>query len=157
MTTPSDPGRTNGPSEPDPRTQPLGYWQQQAGYPPPGSPPTMGYPSTPGAPGQPFGVPDHPRATTALVLGLVALVGGLVCLVPFVVGPWAWAIGRRTVRQIDAEPYRFGGRGVAMAGYVLGVIATILLVLGLIAIVGLFVLLVSYGSGTFAESGTVRL
>ncbi len=112
----------------------------------------MAYPVAPGQPGR---VPDHPKATTALVVGLIALVGGLVCAVPLLAGPWAWVIGRRAVRQIDAEPTRFGGRGVAMAGYVLGVIATILLLLGIIAFVGLIALLVAAPSGSFSEGGTV--
>ncbi len=65
--------------------------------------------------------PDHPRATTALVLGILSLV---LC---GLIGPFAWAIGRSTLAEIDASGGRWGGRGQAQAGYVLGVIATVLL------------------------------
>jgi uncharacterized membrane protein YjgN (DUF898 family) len=68
-------------------------------------------------------VPDHPRAATALVLGIVAVV---VC---GLVGPFAWSVGRSTLAEIDASGGRWGGRGQAQAGYVLGIIGTVLLVL----------------------------
>jgi uncharacterized membrane protein YjgN (DUF898 family) len=70
-------------------------------------------------------VPDHPRATTALVLGILALV---LC---GLIGPFAWSIGRSTLAEIDASGGRWGGRGQAQAGYVLGVIATVLLLVPL--------------------------
>jgi hypothetical protein len=123
--------------------------EPQPGY---GYPPQQGYP--PHGYGQPpYRPADHPRATTALVLGLVAVVGGVTCGLPLVVGPWAWAIGRGAVRDIDREPHRYGGRGMAMAGYVLGVIATVLLVLGILAL-GLFlVIALALPSGGFTEGG----
>ena len=118
----------------------MGYWEQQAAareawtpadgqpYPPPGQPPGPGYPTYPPPPR------DHPRATTALVLGLIAIVGGVTCYLPLLLGPIAWSVGRGAVRAIDAEPYRYGGRGQAMAGYVLGVVSTVLLLLGAVAV-----------------------
>ena len=117
---------------------------------PPPPPPQAGWqPPGPGQPGQPGpagwvpapGPPDHPDATRALVLGLVALVGGLACLLPLVVGPFAWAVGRRALRDIDAQPGRWGGRNQATAGYVTGVVATVLLVLGVVAVAALVVVL----------------
>ena len=113
--------------------------------PPP--PPQEGWqPPGPGQPGQAGwvpapGPPDHPDATRALVLGLVALVGGLACLLPLVVGPFAWAVGRRALRDIDAQPGRWGGRNQATAGYVTGVVATVLLVLGVVAVAAMIVVL----------------
>jgi len=73
--------------------------------------------------------PDHPKATTALVLGIVGIV---VC---GFVAPFAWKVGRDTVRDIDASQGRLGGRGSAQAGYILGVVGTVLLALGLLAVV----------------------
>ncbi|MFL6172852.1 MAG: hypothetical protein ACJ716_08160, partial [Marmoricola sp.] len=52
---------------------------QQPGYPYPGY----------GA----FVAPNHPKATTALVLGLVSLIGGFMCLIPVLASPFAWVIG----------------------------------------------------------------
>ena len=109
-----------------PPTQPYG---QQPGY---GPPPAYGQPPYGGAPGyggQPGHPPDHPKATTALVLGILGIV---IC---GVLAPFAWRIGKRTVDEIDASNGQLGGRGAAQAGYVLGLIGTILLVLGLVLVV----------------------
>jgi hypothetical protein len=94
------------------------------GGPPPGGgygapPPGGGYPPAPGGYGQPR--QSHPRSTTALVLGIV----GLLCC--SFAAPFAWVIGKKAVREIDAEPERYDGRGAAQAGYILGVIGTVLL------------------------------
>jgi hypothetical protein len=118
------------PAGPPPYPQP-GY--QQPGYPPPGY---QGYPP-PGWYGGPplVRLPDHPKATTALVLGIIALLGGFTCYLPLLLGPWAWVFGRRAVKDIDAQPGRYDGRGQALAGYILGVVATVLLILGLVALI----------------------
>lgn len=41
-------------------------------------------------------------------------------------------IGKRAVAEIDASGGRLGARGQAQAGYVLGIIGTVLLVLSLV-------------------------
>jgi hypothetical protein len=89
------------------------YGQPAYGQSPYGQPP-MGY------------APDHPKATTALVLGILGLV---VC---GVIAPFAWRIGRRTLDEIDGSHGQLGGRGTAQAGYVLGIIGTVVLLLGLL-------------------------
>jgi hypothetical protein len=96
-------------------------------------------------PGRPAGwpppvayAPDHPQATTSLVLGVAGVV---LC---GLAAPFAWATGRRTVREIDASQGRLGGRGAAQAGYVLGIIGTMILgaaVLLLVAWLAFFVFL----------------
>lgn len=118
---------------------------QQPGHgdqpvPPPAAGYHPGYPPPPGyAPGYPppYGwrpaLPNHPQATTALVLGLVAIVGSsFSCGLTALAGPFAWVIGARTVREIDAQPGRWGGRDQARAGHVMGIISTVLLVIGLL-------------------------
>jgi hypothetical protein len=69
-----------------------------------------------------------------LVLGLVAL-GGLVFCAGFTlpIAPFAWFIGGRAVKEIDANPGRFSGRESAQAGRIMGMVGTGLLVLGIIA------------------------
>ncbi|MGZ5416453.1 MAG: DUF4190 domain-containing protein [Nocardioides sp.] len=107
-------------------------------YPPPGyqQPGHQGYAPAGWYGGPPLvRLPDHPKATTALVLGIIALLGGFTCYLPLFLGPWAWAFGRRAVREIDAQPGRYDGRGQALAGYILGVVATVLLLLGLVALI----------------------
>jgi hypothetical protein len=122
----------------DPYAQPGQYGQQPAQYGGYGQPGygQVGY----GAP------PAHPSATTALVLGLVSLIGLFICLVPIVAAPFAWRTGSRVVREIDAQPGRWSGREQAQAGRIMGMIGTVILVLGVLAIVGLVVLLFAAGS-----------
>jgi hypothetical protein len=126
----------------DPNQQP-GYWEQQQPQQPYGQQPY----------GQPYGqqpgypaayAPDHPKATTSLVLGILGIV---VC---GLVAPFAWRIGKKTRDEIDASNGQLGGRGAAQAGYVLGLIGTILLALGLVLVVLLVV-----GSLVTATTSTV--
>jgi len=87
--------------------------------------------------------PDHPQATTALVLGIVGMVvcGGLL-------SPFAWWIGKKAVNEIDASQGRLGGRGAAQAGYILGIIGTCILALYALFFGGMLVLLVLGAFGT---------
>ncbi|PUA82589.1 DUF4190 domain-containing protein [Nocardioides currus] len=96
-----------------------------------------------GAPG--YGGPmaaSHPSATTAMVLGIGALGGMFVCGLPIVLAPFAWMIGGRAVKEIDANPGRYTGRDQAQAGRIMGMIGTALLaliVVGIIVFIGLAV------------------
>jgi uncharacterized membrane protein YjgN (DUF898 family) len=116
---------TNSPGDwpPQDPTQQPGYWEQQQAQQPYGQQP--GYPVA--------YAPDHPKATTSLVLGILGIV---VC---GLVAPFAWRIGKRTRDEIDASHGQLGGRGAAQAGYVLGLIGTILLALVLVLVVLLLV------------------
>jgi hypothetical protein len=118
----------------DPSGPPPGY-----GYPPP--PAGQGYPPPPGY-GYPQYVapPKHPKATTAMVLGIVSVAGGLMCYLPLLLAPFAWFTGSKAVRDIDESRGAQGGRGEANAGKILGIIGTVILALALAAIV-LFVVL----------------
>ncbi|MBB5914135.1 hypothetical protein BJY24_003002 [Nocardia transvalensis] len=95
-------------------------------YPPP--PPQYGYGYSPYQP------PEHPQATTVLVLGIVSLLCGLV-------GPFAWVMGKRTLTEIDNSPGMYGGRTNVQVGYILGIVSTVLVGLGLLMLVGYFVLI----------------
>jgi len=147
----------------------MGYWEKQAaessnvnpwGAPEPGAvppaPPTtqMPAPAMPGAPTayppayppaqNPYAssyalVPDHPSATTALVLGLIGLIGGIMCALPLLFAPFAWVTGSKVVREVDASNGQLGGRGNGQAGMILGIIGTALLVLGLMALIAMFI------------------
>jgi hypothetical protein len=87
--------------------------------PPYGTPPPYGY-------GYPV-PPNHPQATTILVLGIL----GCVCCSPC--GPFAWVMGHRALKEIDSSGGTVGGRGRVLAGYICGIIATVLLILGVVA------------------------
>ena len=71
---------------------------------------------------------SNPRATTAMVLGIVAVAGGMLCYLPALCGPVALVIGLKSLNAIKAQPH-LGGRSEAMTGFILGIIATLLLVL----------------------------
>jgi hypothetical protein len=125
------------------------YGQPQYGQPPYGQPPygQPGYPPAYGAPqpGFGYGAPaarTHPSATTALVLSLVGLAGIMFCGgLTLVLSPFAWRTGAKAVREIDANPGMYGGRDQANAGRIMGIIGTVLLVLGALGLVLLITLL----------------
>ncbi|WP_280433390.1 DUF4190 domain-containing protein, partial [Nocardia brasiliensis] len=96
---------------------------------PPQQPP-YGYPAY-GAYGPP---PDHPQATTILILGILGLV---FCQI---LGPVAWVMGKRALNEIDASGGAMGGRSNVMVGYVCGIISSVLIILGILFVV-LFVVL----------------
>jgi hypothetical protein len=119
---------------PGPEQQP--HWGEA--YPPP---PGGGHPGYPPPGYYPYGPPPkHPNATTAMVLGIVAVAGGVICYLPLLIAPFAWFTGSKAVRDIDESGGAQGGRGEAVAGKVLGIIGTALLALALAAIVLLVVL-----------------
>ena len=92
-------------------------WQPQYNpqYPPQGG----GYPPHYG-----YAPPEHPKAQTSLILGILGLV---LCQV---VAPFAWSTGKRTLAEIDASGGRLGGRSQAQTGYILGIVGTVILGLG---------------------------
>ena len=73
-----------------------------------------------------------------MILGLVGLVGSFICGITIFICPFAWIMGGRVRREIDASGGTLGGREQATVGYVCGIIGTVLLVLGALAIVVLF-------------------
>lgn len=95
----------------DPATPSWDTYQQPPGaaYP---QAPYDGFPYGQSSYGQsPYGMATmpHPQANTALILGVVALAGTFVCGVLCVVGPFAWSMGAKVRREIDAEPQRWSG------------------------------------------------
>ena len=81
--------------------------------------------------------PPHPRARTAMVLGIVSVLGVL-CLLPVLVGPLAWYYGAVARREVEREPTRWGGRNEATIGMVCGIIGTALL--GLLLLIAALVI-----------------
>lgn len=79
-----------------------------------------------------YGAPKHSSATTALVLGIVSLGVGMMCGVGFLLAPFAWWVGAKAVREIDASQGQLSGRSEANAGKIMGIIGTVLLALGLL-------------------------
>ncbi|MEJ5251188.1 MAG: DUF4190 domain-containing protein [Armatimonadota bacterium] len=97
---------------------------QGAAPPPPQAPPV---PMAGGGPSS--------QATTALVLGILGLVFGWMCCgllsIPAII------VGKQEMNRIDQGLSPIEGRGLAQAGYILGIIGLVWLVLGVIyALVG---------------------
>ena len=77
-----------------------------------------------------------------MVLGIIGLVGIMFCGgLTLVLSPFAWAIGRKSVREIDANPGRYSGRDKANAGKIMGIIGTVFLVIGIVAVIGIIALI----------------
>jgi hypothetical protein len=133
MTAPEYPSNPQGPG-PEQQTGPAPQYGQPYGQQPPAQPP-YGY----GYPGQ--APVSHPQATSALVLSLVGLIGFFVCGLPLVLSPFAWRMGTRAVREIDANPGMYGGRDQANAARIIGLIGTVLLAIVVLAFVAAFAVL----------------
>ena len=94
--------------------------------------------------------PQHPRARTALLLGIISVLG-VFCLLPVLLGPLAWYYGAATRRDIERDPTRWRGHNDATIGMVLGIIASTFLAVALLAtalVVGGYALLLQteYGN-----------
>ncbi len=88
-----------------------------------------------------------------MVLGLVSLVGGfLTCGALFLMAPFAWAVGAKSKREINASNGQLGGAGNAQAGFVMGIIGTVLLVLAIVVVV--LIVVIAVNSGSSYDSGT---
>ena len=89
------------------------------------------YPPTP----PPYNAPrDHPQTTTILILGILGLA---VCQI---LGPFAWSMGNKALREIDASNGQLGGRDTTNVGRILGIIGTAILVLGVVVVLFFIVL-----------------
>ena len=87
--------------------------------PPPPAPGTAGY--------TPPGPPTDGMAITSLVLGIVAFPGICCWGIPGVIlGVVAIILGRMALRRIRAAGGAIGGRGLAQAGWICGLVAAIL-------------------------------
>ena len=84
--------------------------------------------------------PKHPQAVTAMVLGILGIA---VC---GILAPIAWSIGGKAVREIDANPSAYSGRSEANAGKIMGIVGTCLIVLGIVAVIGVFALSASFAA-----------
>jgi len=72
---------------------------------------------------------EDSQATTVLVLGILSLV---VCQI---LGPIAWVMGNNELAGIDAGRRPPQNRGTAQAGRILGIISTVLMIIGVVFLV----------------------
>lgn len=74
---------------------------------------------------------EDSQATTILVLGILSLV---VCQI---LGPIAWVMGNNELASIDAGRRPPQNRGTAQAGRILGIISTVLMIIGVVFLIAL--------------------
>ncbi len=134
---PPFPGGDQYPGEPNPYAGPQ-YGDQQYRSFPPGAPQYANPPYGPGPYGtpsygqQPFGIPvatqTNGKAIGALVCGIAGLILCVIAGIPAII------LGNMAVAEIEASGGRQSGRGMAVAGRVLGWIGVGLLILLLVVV-----------------------
>lgn len=83
-----------------------------------------------------------------MVLGIIALAGGAICMFPILLSPFAWYFGAKARQEMAADPLRWSGQSEAQAGFILGIIGSVLLILGIAGLLILaFLLAVFAGTG----------
>lgn len=101
--------------------------------PPPGQQPQW---NTPQTGGYQQTTREHPAGTTVLVLGILGLV---LC---GVLAPFAWIKGNNAKREMDAQPnINWTNRGTVTTGRILGIVGTVMILLGMVLVVVAFVAL----------------
>ena len=90
----------------------------------------------------PYGIVQvsHPKATTAMVFGILGIVFGLSCGIGGLLGIPGIVQGRKARDEIDAEPGRYSGRSQAVAGIVTGTIGVVIAALAIVLVVVLVIL-----------------
>jgi hypothetical protein len=61
-------------------------------------------------------------------------------------------MGRKTLNEIDASQGRLGGRGAAQAGYILGIVGTVLLILSVLFLIVYVIIMIAVIGGGIATS-----
>ncbi len=94
------------------------------------NPPYAGYAGYSAYPPMPAGYepPRSSNSTTILVLGILSL---CVCAV---MGPIAWWMGKSELQQIDAGLVSSQDRGAVNAGYICGIIGSVLMLISVLMI-----------------------
>jgi len=97
-------------------------------------------------------------AIASLVLGIIALVTLLTagvwfgCLpLPLILGILAWIFGKNAMNAIDAGIGNPNERGMAVAGYIMGIISVVLSVLGLCCVGGALAGIIGIGAAPLWE------
>jgi hypothetical protein len=84
--------------------------------------------------------PEESQATTILVLGILSLICSCLPL-----GIAAWVMGNRELQAIDSGRRNPDNRGTANAGRIIGIVATVLGLVGLIILFAFLFLGLSLG------------
>lgn len=127
---PPPPAPTYGTPPPYSSPPPYGAPQQpqypQQGYPQPGY----------GQPAYPYAVapPTDGLALGSMITGIAALVLSCAYGIGLLASPVALVLGKVSLNRIKRSEGRLGGHGLALTGFILGIVGTALLVLALIGL-----------------------
>ena len=69
---------------------------------------------------------NHPKGMTILILGILSVS----CCTPL--GIVAFVVGNNALKEIDAQPGRYGNRQIVQLGRILGIIGMVFLVISII-------------------------
>ncbi|QSB04493.1 DUF4190 domain-containing protein [Natronoglycomyces albus] len=88
-------------------------------------PPMPKIPSGPGIGGMVASIAALPLGVVAMIVSAVSIIGGLVLIVPtlFFGGGGGVALSLVSLRRIRRNPARYSGRGIAISGFVMGLVA----------------------------------
>jgi predicted Zn finger-like uncharacterized protein len=78
------------------------------------------------------------RGGMILAFGLIGLIGGFVIGFPFIFGIVAWVMGNTDLAEMRAGRMDPEGEGMTQAGRIMGMIATILAIVSILAFCGIF-------------------
>lgn len=78
--------------------------------------------------------PTDGAGIAAFVIGIVGLTFACAYGFGLILSPAALFIGRSSMKRIDASQGTVGGRGFAQAGFIMGIVGTVLLVLLVVAV-----------------------
>lgn len=78
-------------------------------------------------------LPDHPKAQTVFILGIVGIFVGICA-------PIAWVMGSGALKEVAANPGQWNPGGSLKTGKILGMVMTILWIIGIIAYILFFAL-----------------
>ena len=129
--------RTARPAPPPPYGAPQPYQQQP--YQQPYGQPAYGQPPYPYA----AAPPTDGLALGAMITGIAALVLSCAYGVGLLASPVALVLGKVSMNRIKRSQGQLGGRGLALTGFVLGIIGTVLLVLAIVAVVIIIVVAIN--------------
>ena len=101
----------------------------QSGWSPPPPPP---YPSS----------PQTGMAVTSMILGIASVTLGLCCYFGVLSAPVALALGIASLVQIKNNPSRYGGKGMAISGIIMGALYFVIII----------VIMIFYGLGVFLSA-----
>ena len=90
------------------------------------------------------------RGTLILILGIGALVGPFLSLPTPILGPFAWWLGNIDLKEMDAGRMDPEGRQHTQIGKICGMVATIMMIVGLV--VGCLIVVLFFGFAGFVAS-----